>query len=240
MTDLRIIRSFHGVKLFVHPRDKAWACFSDEHPFEPHVVERIRPLLRGKRFLDVGANIGFYSLLAAQEGASRIVAIEPNPETFALLNQSIALHGADVEAHRFGLSDVARFGKMQVEKDNSIGIIKENGNTPVPLVPLSAITGETDFDIVKIDVDGHDFEAARGMADMIERCHPIVFIEFMPSILSDPIGYLTYWKAFGYHFEVLGGSGWWRPQSPMVDVSLHEIMNLIGEQPSYVDVLLTV
>src|SRR4051794_22516198 len=65
--------------------------------WEPALTAWLRPrLLPGRTFVDVGANIGYFSLLAARLGGatSRVVAVEALPATFALLKDNVARNAA--------------------------------------------------------------------------------------------------------------------------------------------------
>ena len=69
--------------------------FHDE-PYEPKLSEAIRERLQpGDVFLDIGANVGYFSVLAAHlvgpEG--RVVAFEPHPEAIEILRQAVAVNG---------------------------------------------------------------------------------------------------------------------------------------------------
>ena len=66
--------------------------------WEPHVSALISARLKsGDVFCDIGANIGYYTVLAAPivGDTGKVVAIEPSPATFELLKQNIKLNNAD-------------------------------------------------------------------------------------------------------------------------------------------------
>ena len=67
----------------------------------------------GDTVFDIGANIGVFTLCAAQQGA-RVYAFEPVPSTFEVLQHNIQLHGFDRVAHarNIGLSDRAEEKQM--------------------------------------------------------------------------------------------------------------------------------
>ncbi len=65
--------------------------------WEPALTAWLRPRLRpGRTFVDVGANIGYFSLLAARRmgGSGRVVAVEASPETFARLRANLDRNAA--------------------------------------------------------------------------------------------------------------------------------------------------
>ena len=86
-------------KMYVRLNDQfIGAAIARDKQYEPHVTRALRDTLgRGATFIDVGANIGYFALLAAKivGPAGRVVAFEPNPANCDLLRRSI-------EANQFG------------------------------------------------------------------------------------------------------------------------------------------
>jgi tRNA G37 N-methylase Trm5 len=68
------------------------------------VLRRLRP---GMTFLDVGANVGYFTFLAARRVGplGRVIAVEPSPHAFARLDETARVNGLTVERHAIGLSD---------------------------------------------------------------------------------------------------------------------------------------
>jgi FkbM family methyltransferase len=235
----------HGMELYVDPTDQAWMPFSDKHPFETHVVDRMRPLLQpGVRLLDVGANIGFFTILAAKAGAD-VIAFEPSPKACELLKRNIEHHSPTlgyIDPFDVGLSNQTGRLKMQLENGSSIGKIAPDGNIKVPVIMWDDddYDGCEVIDIVKIDVDGHDMEAAQGMKSMLKEQHPIIFAEFCPYLLADPKAYLQFYLDLGYKIEVIGGSGFWTCTDGIQHTTPEPVMAYVNKvQPSYLDIILT-
>ena len=102
-------------------------------------VRGIRP---GEVVYDVGANAGYYTLLAAsatgREG--RVVSFEPLPANLKFLRQHIALNGLkQVEVFEAAVSDHAGETFFEVAASRSMGRISERGNLPVRLVALDEL-----------------------------------------------------------------------------------------------------
>jgi FkbM family methyltransferase len=134
----------------------------------------------GGVFVDVGAHVGRWSLRLAGK-ASRVIAVEPNPATAAVLRAHIALN--DVEnvdvlemaawdsQTRLGLSDpkgAVTSGSTRVGEDS---------NGTVDALPLDDVLFAVNPDLIKLDVEGADLHALRGMRDTLARCTPALFIE---------------------------------------------------------------
>jgi len=162
------------------------------------IVERLKP---GDAFVDVGANVGYFSLLAAKlvGPRGRVVAIEASPEVFKLLRRNLELNRAyNVRAVNVAISDregraqlypgpKGNLGKTTVAKDWAQ---KENLKlgTTVRTLPLPAVLEEDEIKavrLIKIDVEGHEWEVISGMVSVLESCRPEteVFVEVNPAAL---------------------------------------------------------
>ena len=132
----------------------------DEMGFALHVL---RP---GDVFVDIGANVGSYTVLAARLGA-RVVAIEPIPATFDRLVANVRLNGLEssVTAHRLGLSD--RNGTLRFTTDhgtiNHVMAATENrAGVDIEVATLDSILAGFSPALIKIDVEGHELAVLNG------------------------------------------------------------------------------
>ena len=160
----------------------------------------LRSLLRpGDRMLDVGANIGMISLLAARlvGPGGRIDAFEPNPRCEERLRQMLRDNRIQhVEVYPFGLSDCAAQAQLTLPDAST-------GSGTLSDVPLEArspdaryydvrvcrgddvIAGNPGRPIaVKIDVEGHEVRVLRGLGKTIERAQPAFLVETIPEHLE--------------------------------------------------------
>lgn len=106
--------SFEGKDvLFATPsRQTAWrvqTLFSKE----PDTIEWLKSLGENDVLIDVGANVGMYSILAAARGA-RVFAFEPESQNYAILNRNIFLNGfaASISAYCTAISDSEGFSHL--------------------------------------------------------------------------------------------------------------------------------
>jgi FkbM family methyltransferase len=188
--------------------------------YEPHLTERLcARLLPGATFVDVGANVGFYALLAAHRVGSsgRVVAFEPNADNLKpLLLNRLLNEVPQIEVLPFAVSDEQGF--LSLMKIVSIASTKAldpaeleylNDAQVVYAVTLDrALASEERVDVVKCDIDGHDFRAMSGGRGVLERFHPLVVAEFNPGTLRsysrvEPVEYLQLFFALGYGATVL-------------------------------------
>jgi FkbM family methyltransferase len=131
----------------------------------------IAPLLRPTMvFVDIGANVGTYSLFVARHAGpeARIIAFEPHPRTFAKLAYNLAANGADT-VMAMNLAIAAEAGTMPLYSDGggNIGhasLLKEGagavrGVETVEVAPLASVLadlGVERVDLLKIDVEGFE------------------------------------------------------------------------------------
>ena len=74
-------------------------------------------------FIDVGANVGFYSVLVGRENpACRVLSFEPVPANIAALRRNLKLNNVAAEVHDVAVSDVAGRGRIQVSSRRAFRI----------------------------------------------------------------------------------------------------------------------
>lgn len=152
--------------------------------------------------LDLGANIGFYTVAIAnyqrQTGATgRIVAFEPLPGNFVRLSENISLNGLDSRctAFNYGLSDAATEGLITLREDFARG--SSTGNASIPTsesfdqgfarVPIAlkrlddvwpeAGVGLGRIGVIKMDIEGHEDCCLQGGQATIHEHRPCIFME---------------------------------------------------------------
>lgn len=167
---------------------------------------------RGWRVVDVGANIGVFSLWAERLGAS-VTAFEPEPKTFASLvanvagrgvsPQQAALVGEPAPAVRLYLSDVRSTRHTLLAKEIESGTpLRQFVN--VPAVTLADVVG-TGCDLLKLDCEGAEFEALLRANDETLRRAKRLFVEYhriagSPDVIVDRL------ESAGMEVEVLAES----------------------------------
>lgn len=133
------------------------------------------------RVLDVGANVGNHVIyLAVKHGLSGIVAIEPNPVASTILKVNIKLNQladvVDLSRLDCALSDKCFSCGLRIPSNN-LGGTRLSGEGSVRVVTGDSLFSSQDFDFIKIDVEGMEMECLRGLAVLINRCSPAIFIE---------------------------------------------------------------
>lgn len=121
-------------------------------------------------FIDVGANIGSYTLVASESKSAFVVSIEPHPATFATLTQNVKRNGREnVVCLNIALSDHDGDAELTNKADSSINRVTEHadaceGCVPVRCRTLDSLCEELNVQpaVVKIDVEGHEARVIAG------------------------------------------------------------------------------
>lgn len=121
-----------------------------DQPFMDFWTNRLKA---GDTFVDVGANVGVYSLWIAQRGV-RCIAVEPDPSALWALRRNLALNpGLNIEVMAKALSDQA--GKVQMTGGDVLNSIAGSGDDPsVEAITVDELVGRTTVAGMKIDVEG--------------------------------------------------------------------------------------
>lgn len=146
--------------------------------YEPDISRYvINTLKKGDVFVDVGANSGYYSLLASNLiGKSGLVySFEPHPETFERLRENIRLNEVDnVKAHNIAISSYDGKGTLNVSKSsdglNSLKFIPlAAGKIEIDVRKLDSILSEMTINAIKIDAEGAELDIIQGASELISR-----------------------------------------------------------------------
>lgn len=138
-----------------------------------------RYVKRGMYCLDIGANMGYYSLLMASSGA-RIEAFEPNPRLADLMKRSISVNGRNnnITLSKLAISDISERTALHIPKTLHGGasiVYAPEDSYAVPCTTKTLdniITESPDF--IKCDIEGADIRAWRGMRRVWESAPNLV------------------------------------------------------------------
>lgn len=183
----------HGFLMELDRRD--WAqrlTYFIGRYYEFGVLRTLDVLLRpGDHFVDVGANIGMTSLHArARVGATgRIDCFEPNPSTADLLDRHVALNNLkNVHVHRAALSDKREELQLRISDQHSGTATLAETEASDRSVTVPVLRGDDVIDgapdVVKIDVEGFELRALRGMEGLLLRHRPALITEMIDQHLG--------------------------------------------------------
>ncbi len=126
-------------------------------------------------FLDVGANIGSYSILAASVGA-KCIAFEPVPTTYGWLLENINLNKFEnlIDARNIAIGDRKGHLRMTTEFDTTNRVIRDSeqsmrGGVEVEVDTLNAVVGSLKPLLAKVDVEGYQSQVIDGSGEILPK-----------------------------------------------------------------------
>ncbi len=171
-----------GFRFWFNTSDREMGVAMALGHYEPTTVGLVRELVRpGMRCLDIGAQTGFFTcLMASLVGPTgHVHAFEPMPPSFRMIEKNVSEnHFEDiVELHPKAVSDAA--AAIQASKVSNMYVVGHvDGAEPVTIEAIRVDDVVTEHvDLIKIDVEGHEPAAMRGMEALIHRNRPIIVSE---------------------------------------------------------------
>jgi FkbM family methyltransferase len=194
-----------------------------DHSYEPGISALLQRYVQpGMAVIDIGANIGYLTMLLASlvEQSGLVIAVEPNPENVRLLEASRRVNGFPHIAV-LELAAGRDTGLLALNTSHSNGVA---GDLPadvgsllrsrlVPCFALDAILPTNRrISLIKLDAEGAEYNALLGLSETIARDLPIIVSEFSPGALpgiSHCTGpeYLNFLIARGYRIGVIRPDG---------------------------------
>ena len=156
---------------------------------EREFAELAARVREGSVVLDVGANFGFYAVaLAARSPGATVHAFEPASASLALLRRNVERNGtANVRVHPVAVS--SRAGHVAVTTEFTTGnyVVRAGTRMPPRVETVRAVTldefwaeaGRPRVDVMKIDVEGGEWDALVGGRGMLRELRPFVQIEIV-------------------------------------------------------------
>ena len=167
-----------------------------------------RDLRPGNVFFDVGANVGFYTLLAAARvgPSGRVVAFEPWPGNIAYLEKHLAVNRVrNAIVVQSACADRPGWEPFHPGANCALGRLAEAPEAAqrpdavrVPVQTLDAYSGQSGIvpDVVKIDVEGAELRVLHGARHLLERARPRIFLSTHSAELRS--GCLAFLDRLGY------------------------------------------
>ncbi len=165
-------------------------------PVQIRLISSILNKLENPCFLDIGANIGFYSTCVAHslKNKGAVYSFEPHPGNFNRLIENIFNNKlSNVKTFNIGLSSASGSLNLVMRGDFLLGSntgncsieISDNMDSkstkmPIELHALDAIMVNNDIahvDVIKLDVEGHEDEVLKGAERTLHHCRPIIQLE---------------------------------------------------------------
>lgn len=180
-----------GVQLGI-PYERAIWLQAEEWDELIYLSRKLRP---GEVFIDVGANIGLWTLVAASVvgRTGRVISFEPNPATHRKLQDNVSLNqrGDIVCPIRAAVSEVAGQVAFRCELDHNVSSIASRpgeGVIEVSAVALDdAVLSVSSVDRIagmKLDTEGHELSALRGASEILGQSAPWLIVEFNSDLVG--------------------------------------------------------
>ena len=207
--------------LLLHAADEVMTpIIVSSHAWEPGEAAWLRGVLRGgQTVLDVGANVGYFTLLAAQTigAAGTVVAVDPDAANLRLLRANVWRGGCDnVRIVAAAASDerglLALRRNASNAGDHQVHAQPGPGDVLVPVVVLDDVLDGAPVDVVKVDTQGVDHLVVRGLRRTLQASpRARLMVEFwldgMDERGIDAAGVLREYRALGRPVCVLGDDG---------------------------------
>ncbi|MEP6475750.1 MAG: FkbM family methyltransferase [Actinomycetota bacterium] len=225
---MAVAEGIDGIRFAVRTDDREIGRHTFVHgAYDLHTMElAVRLLadrgleLRGRTFLDVGANIGTASVVAIRRfGAAACVAIEPAPENLELLRWNVALNGMQDVATIFPVAVSDHEGRLTLRlSDSNAGDHRlrtaaagpqfrpdRRREIEVDVVSLDGLLERAGIalealGLVWMDVQGHEGRVLSGAPTLLASGVPIV-VELWPSGLRDAGGLGSFWQALEENYR---------------------------------------
>lgn len=195
-TICRRIQLDHQIKMDVGLVDvierNLWVNGIWDQPIKDLMTAVLRP---GDHFLDLGANIGYFTLLASQlvGPAGTVVAVEPSIRALRKLTNHVWLNecanvlvvscaaGAERSQTRISLATESNIGGSALAS----GSAPPQRSEPVWVAPIDEVLGGQSFHprLIKIDVEGYELSALRGVQRILEADRPLIVCEITEGFL---------------------------------------------------------
>jgi len=142
---------------------RTWIDVRTRYSFEKEITQAVLGV-RGKIFLDIGANIGYYTAILSKNFET-ILAFEPHPQNLAMLKSTVAAGRLrNVITRNEAVSDTDGIAILHFQrKRGEHSIMKSEGaqQLPVRTIKLDSVVNET-VDLAKVDVEGAEWKVIKG------------------------------------------------------------------------------
>ena len=196
----KLIVDVNQYKLEVIPGDLGISSelimFKTHEPLTTKLLSK--ELKKGMTCLDVGGNIGYYTLLESNivGNDGKVIAIEPSPPNFKHLKKNLSIQDAkNVDAYNFAAGDVdGEVNFLVYQESNGSFTIPDGETTDLPgeLIKVPAKRMDTflnelnieHVDFVRMDVEGYEHHIIEGMKNIIKNSKPMFQIEVHVTLLG--------------------------------------------------------
>ena len=156
-------------------------CWLGSYEYEQRLIFE-RYVGAGDVVFDVGANVGFYTLVSSALVGStgQVVAFEPLPRNLYFLRAHLSMNHIDnVTVIDKAVADQTGIVKFKRHESRSMGRISDEGDTSVGAVCLDELIQKSVLPspcCIKMDVEGGEYRALTGIREFLSHSHPVIFL----------------------------------------------------------------
>jgi len=175
----------------------------------------------GDLVVDIGAHVGYFSLLAARQVGpqGKVYSFEPDPSNYRLLQRNIEANGyTNITATQKAISKASGSAQLMLSsRDNGTHSLYAQDSRDADVVTVNLVSldeflvdeGWPKVDLIKMDVEGAEMDALEGMSRLFKESSKLKLVmEFNPVLLRsasvDPLEFLAKPVELGFTVNVIG------------------------------------
>ena len=179
------VKNKYGTEYKLDPSDHVMKQIYQRGVYENNTLRHLLKLAKPTdTFVDVGANIGAYSLAMSKHlTEGRVIAFEPNPKALEFLEENIKINKlTNIMVNKVGLSDKKETAILYSTSLATASINKhqETGKQEtIELLTLDSFCEENKIekiDLLKIDVEGHEFKCLEGAKEIFKKSKNMILV----------------------------------------------------------------
>jgi FkbM family methyltransferase len=192
--------------------------------YEKELGDLLKKMLRSNDvFIDIGANIGYFSLLSANVSPSvKVISFEPGKDLFQKMKENFSINDSkNIVAINAAVGEINEERELFLSDANNLGMSSfhqpENYSGRKEKVVVITIddwyktSGLGKIDLIKLDIEGSELAALKGMSAVLEKQKPALIVEINPEILSlfdlKPLDIYNYLNQFNFDRFLISGNG---------------------------------
>ena len=172
------------LKIFILPKHH-WTQYLQK-TYEPETFEKVKDIFKNNEinsFWDIGANVGMYSVFIASRYACNINAFEPTKKYFKILKFNTSF-SETIKCHNFGIGSSNNTTDIVLTEEPGSNFISTNklanNYKNLEICEIKAIKKLSNIeppDLVKIDVEGFEYEILKSSIDFFKKNRTILILE---------------------------------------------------------------
>ena len=193
-----VVKLRSGALIHVDPSDYLQLLIYYLGTFESYCLPYLKSCVSsGGTVVDVGANIGFYTLESSRAAGPRghVIAIEAAPSNARALKDNIDLNQlTNATVINVAVGESTGSGTLSLSREGNLGMFTLGNTSGSPAVSYTVEVRRIDdileennissVDLIKIDIEGSEYRALRGAVRTLQTCRPTILIELSDQALQ--------------------------------------------------------